>query len=136
MRWKAIAVTTAALTAFSVVGAGMATAASVSDSGSAVTVSAGDDGPGAAGLGQWGDKLQAQWDNNPGNGAESWLWGWNGGSTTAKFRYEYYDGTGGELTVTSTAGTGQVNLPKDVWRVMAGSYNPTSGYTVWFDWKY
>lgn len=59
---------------------------------------------------------QAQVDNNPGNGASSWVWGSNyRGTTLASVDYMYYDGSGGALRI--LPGTSEsLNLPKDVWK--------------------
>jgi hypothetical protein len=96
------AVTTAAV--LTAVSAGLAAPASADEAGTAATTIT------------WGN-LQASFDNNPGNGAESWLWAWAGGSGGSyRVDYQHYDSSIGSVWVNSGQGA-SVNPSKDIWRV-------------------
>lgn len=57
---------------------------------------------------------QAQYDNNPGNNAESWVWVYAANWAAARVEYRHYDGTGGSLSTTSSASR---TLNKDIWQI-------------------
>lgn len=76
---------------------------------------------------------QAQFDNNPINGAQAWVWVWTGSSSTAQIRWEHYDGTSGTLTTGPGPGL-SASLSKDVWRIALCEVTPGWGYTC-SEWK-
>ncbi|MBP2704959.1 hypothetical protein JOL79_14150 [Microbispora sp. RL4-1S] len=58
-----------------------------------------------------------QFDNNPGNGAASWVWIWAGwDNSSARTEYQYYDGSTGAVWA-NTGQSNTANLGKDVWRI-------------------
>ncbi|AWW41741.1 MULTISPECIES: hypothetical protein [Streptomyces] len=61
---------------------------------------------------------QAQFDNNPGNGAQSWVWVWNNSqySGTVRVDYQLYNGTIGSLQADWGQGH-SLNLAEDIWRI-------------------
>lgn len=69
---------------------------------------------------------QAQYDNNPGNGAAAWVWVWTS-AVKAELRWQYYDGSGGTLDTGPGAGS-TASLSKDVWRISLCEY--------WSEWDY
>lgn len=85
------------------------------------------------------DITQAQFDDNPGNGAESWIWFWMGTPTAtsrfAELDYEYYDGSIGVLTGEPNTGVSE-NLPKDVWRIRSCVLDDLKGFPSCSNWAY
>jgi hypothetical protein len=59
---------------------------------------------------------QVSFDNNPGNGSESWIWGWNGNSNPVRFDYQHYDNSINSLWV-GPGSAASANPNKDIWRV-------------------
>ncbi|MBP2702948.1 hypothetical protein JOL79_03920 [Microbispora sp. RL4-1S] len=59
---------------------------------------------------------QGQFDNNPGNGAASWVWVYAGPNTSAAVEYQYYNGATGRVTA-NTWGAASANLGQDIWRI-------------------
>ncbi|MEO3876339.1 hypothetical protein ABGB18_46890 [Nonomuraea sp. B12E4] len=60
---------------------------------------------------------QGAFDNNPGNGAESWVWIWSGTSGAAGIEYRFYDNTSGYLEVIGHHTSATRFLDRDVWRI-------------------
>ncbi|MEV5155643.1 hypothetical protein AB0K81_27500 [Streptomyces werraensis] len=64
----------------------------------------------------WG--AQGQFDNNPGNGAASWIWAYTGSNYSARLDYQYYnDNTVRHLDVNGRNTSASANLSSDVWRI-------------------
>ncbi|RBQ14062.1 hypothetical protein DP939_42560 [Spongiactinospora rosea] len=67
---------------------------------------------------------QGQFDNNPGNGAESWVWVWTNAPLGGGIEWQYYDGATDSLYTSN--GTAQSLSPsKDIWRARAWHYIST-----------
>ncbi|ACZ87619.1 hypothetical protein [Streptosporangium roseum] len=76
---------------------------------------------------------QGQFDNDPANGAQAWVWVWTVNPSGAKIEWQFYDGTGGSLSVGAGAST-SASLAKDVWRIRVCEVTPGWGYPC-SDWK-
>ncbi|MFF4243737.1 hypothetical protein ACFYY2_04610 [Streptomyces sp. NPDC001822] len=63
----------------------------------------------------WGARGQS--DNNPGNGAQAWVWAYSGENDQARLTYQFYDNSTGQLNVWGKGQSASANLSKDVWRI-------------------
>ncbi|WP_329039738.1 hypothetical protein OHT61_18110 [Streptomyces sp. NBC_00178] len=63
----------------------------------------------------WGARGQS--DNNPGNGAQSWVWAYTGDNDQARLTYQFYDNSKGDFYVWGKGQSASTNLSKDVWRI-------------------
>ncbi|MFD8032674.1 hypothetical protein ACFV3F_28725 [Streptomyces sp. NPDC059717] len=70
---------------------------------------------------------QVSYDNNPGNGAESWIWAWNNNSYTIRIDYQYYDNGIDSMWVNPYSAT-SVNANRDIWRVRYCWWDDRSQY--------
>ena len=59
---------------------------------------------------------QGQFDNNPGNGAQSWVWVYAGPNTSATVEYQYYNGSTGRISA-KTWKSASASLGQDIWRI-------------------
>ncbi|MEO3876338.1 hypothetical protein ABGB18_46885 [Nonomuraea sp. B12E4] len=64
----------------------------------------------------WFDAAGA-FDNEPGNGAEAWVWVWNGSHTVITLEYEFFDGSVGLLSTWGANSSRTAGLDRDVKRM-------------------
>ena len=65
------------------------------------------------------------YDNNPGNGSQSWVWVWAGNNQYIHLQYEFTDGSKGELHTFGYYTSNTRNLNKDVRRIrLCKHYSP------------
>ncbi|AWW35504.1 hypothetical protein DN051_01480 [Streptomyces cadmiisoli] len=62
-------------------------------------------------------QAQASYDNNPGNGRESWLWASNWGSSKIRIDAQHYDNSISYDLVVEPNQARSVNFNKDIWRI-------------------
>ncbi|UCM86843.1 hypothetical protein [Streptomyces marincola] len=67
------------------------------------------------------EMVTAAFDNNPGNGAESWVWVHAGPNTPvpALVEYAFYDGTTQRLYVLEANASATRDETRDIWRIRA-----------------
>ncbi|TWD17617.1 hypothetical protein FB570_111230 [Streptomyces sp. T12] len=103
MRMKTLVQAASAAVMLAAVGTGVASPASAAEVGTAATTIN-------------YTNAQVSFDNNPGNGSESWIWGWNGNSNGVRFDYQHYDNSINSLWVGANS-SASANPSKDIWRV-------------------
>ncbi|MEV1068193.1 hypothetical protein [Streptomyces sp. NPDC050263] len=62
-------------------------------------------------------QAQASYDNNPGNGRQSWLWATNWGSSAIRIDAQHYDNSISYDLVVQPNQASSVNFDKDIWRI-------------------
>ncbi|TYB64768.1 hypothetical protein FXF51_20120 [Nonomuraea sp. PA05] len=75
---------------------------------------------------------QGEYDNNPGNGAQAWVWVWSNGAAGGRIVWEHYDGTGGTMYVGHGVSASR-NVSKDIWRArVCEHYSGTYSCSPWY----
>ncbi|MEU0851241.1 hypothetical protein ABZ387_25230 [Streptomyces flaveolus] len=77
----------------------------------------------------WG--AEGRYDNNPGNGAASWIWVYTGDNSEARLTYILNDGSRHELTATGTYSSATASLNQDVRTIQVCTNFPTPVCSAW-----
>jgi hypothetical protein len=82
--------------------------------------------------------VSAAFDNNPGNGAESWLWLHNGSRPrVARVHYLFYgdnESSPRKFDIWSPTTSASMNFDRDIWKIRACSWAEYGAYPVCGPW--
>jgi hypothetical protein len=78
--------------------------------------------------------IEAQVDDNPGNGAAAWVWVYASSGHAGGVQYEFYDGNTASLSVGDGQSTAK-SLAADVWRFQIFVFD-RYGHASYTAWKY